>query len=97
MTLPNHILDEIKAVRKAKPPNYIVTKSVNRIRPGKLLKIAIHFALDCVDAFIRPRARHKLWIIEKIKTCGACKQREKLIDQYALHLISKLFERKVAQ
>lgn len=63
-----------------------------RYRPGLFLRRAVHFALDCIDAIplVRPRARHRLWIIDQIKTCGGCTEREILIDYYCLHLAHKL-------
>ena len=64
-----------------------------RITPGVLVRRAVHFALDCIDAFVRPRARHRLWIIDQIKTCGICLEREILIDYYCLHLWNRLRRR----
>ena len=64
-----------------------------RITPGVLVRRAVHFALDCIDAFVRPRARHRLWIIDQIKTCGICIERQVLIDYYCLHLWNRLRRR----
>lgn len=61
-----------------------------RITPGQLVRRAIHFALDSIDAFIRPRDRCKLWILDRIKKCGICKEREILIDCYTLHVWNRL-------
>ncbi len=58
--------------------------------PGALLRHIIHFLLDCLDSFVRPRARHKLWIIDQLKTCCGCIEREILIDHYCLHLWNKV-------
>lgn len=60
-----------------------------RITPGAILRHVIHFLFDCIDAFIRPRARHKLWILDLVKICSVCKVRERLIDQYTLHYVNK--------
>lgn len=61
-----------------------------RLTLGLLVRRIIHFALDCIDAFIRPRARHKLWILDRVKTCGGCIEREILIDHYSRYLLKKL-------
>ena len=61
-----------------------------RLTLGLLLRRIAHFALDCIDAFVRPRARHRLWILDRIKTCGGCIEREVLIDRYSLYLWNRI-------
>lgn len=57
---------------------------------GGIIRIIIHFALDCVDAFIRRRNRYKLVFVEIIKSCCGCKEREVKIDIYSAQFMAKL-------
>lgn len=66
----------------------VATRSVQL---GAVLRRVIHFMLDCVDAFVRPRARDKLWIVDVVKTCAGCKEREILIDRYTLYQLDQLW------
>ena len=73
--------------------------AVQRLKPGAILRHIIHFILDCIEAIplIRPRARHRLRFIERIKTCGGCVVREKQIDYYCLHWWNTLRRRFVTE
>ena len=76
-------------------------QTTRRTTPGLLVRRAIDFALDCIDAipFMRPRARYRLWFTQRVRTCGICRQREILIDfycQYLAHRLRHWFARKRA-
>lgn len=61
-----------------------------RRTPGRVIRFIVHLLLDCIDAFIRPRDRRKLWIVDRVKTCGGCEERAILIDRYALHCVNQV-------
>ena len=73
--------------------------AVRRFKPGAILRHIIHFLLDCIEVlpFVRPRARHKLCWVDRVKTCGVCVEHEIQIDYYCLHLWNTLRRRFVTE